>query len=147
MQMWPWREATSVAQAGPDPAAAARKEGLIRALVGLAIGTLIFFFWHKTVAYIAFGIAGFTLLASLISPLGLYAAISRGIEKFAGWVGQAIAWILLPILFFLFIMPFGLLWRTGRRDKMERFMEPEKPSYWASRGDADRDPSFYERQF
>ena len=111
------------------------------------VGTLIFLFWHKTLAFVVWGIAGFTMLSALLSPTGVYRWIQRGVGFLVLAVGWLMSWILLPIFFFGFCFVFGLLARRGKKDRMERWFEDGKVSYWKTRNDPNRDHKFYERQF
>jgi hypothetical protein len=129
------------------PAALARREGMIRGLVGGVIGTLIYFFWHGNLAVVVWSLAAFTFLAAALSPTGLYRKIQQVVEAIALGIGTLLTWVLLPLLFYGFCLPFGLLARRGMKDKLERWFDPRLPSYWKQRRDAERDASFYERQF
>lgn len=147
MVIWQWRESGRGRSGGPNRAAHARREGAIRALVGAVLGTGVFFLGHPTLATVVWSIAGFTLVAALVSPLGVYGWIQRGIGALAHGVGLLMSWLLLPIFFFGFCMVFGLLARRGRNDRLERWFDDGAPTYWKERKDAPRNPEFYERQF
>jgi hypothetical protein len=72
-------------------------------------------------------------LAALLSPLGLFAAIERLLAALGARIQRALTWLLLPMIFFLFFVPFRALFRRGRRDSMRRFYDPASPSYWQLR--------------
>jgi hypothetical protein len=78
-------------------------------------------------------IAGVIGLCALVSPLGLYAAIERSFAALGRWTGRALTWLLLPIAFYAFFVPFRALFRRGRRDSMRRYFDAESPSYWSLR--------------
>lgn len=148
--VWPWRAGHRTEAAGHElamPAALARREGMLRGVIGGVIGTLVFFFWHANLAWVVWGLAGFTFLAAAVSPTGLYRGIQRVVEAIATGIGVTLTWILLPLLFYGFCLPFGLLTRRGMKDKLERWFDQQSPSYWKTRRDPEREAVFYERQF
>jgi hypothetical protein len=53
--------------------------------------------------------------------------------------------VLLVPLFVLFFLPFGLLARRGRRDRLGRFFDPDAPTYWKRREPAAPTLADYER--
>lgn len=124
-----------------------RRQGVIQALVGGAVGTVIFFFWHPAIAYLAWSLSALTLVAALLSPEGAYAAIGRGIAWLSRGVGRVLGYVLLVPLFFLFFTLFGRLFRGGRKDRLERWFDRDTSSYWKPRPDGDRTLADYERQF
>ena len=62
-------------------------------------------------------------------------------------VGRFLTWILLSWIFYGFFLPFGALFRRGRRDSMKRFYEPEALSYWSSCEPREAGLDFYKRQY
>lgn len=128
-------------------AARARRHGAIQGLVAAGIGLAIFLFWHRTVALVVWGIAGLVLVLALASPLGAYAVLRRGLERFGFWVGRVLAVLLLTPVFFVFFALFGLFARRGRRDHLERWLEPGAESYWKRREREPRELRHYRRQF
>jgi hypothetical protein len=98
-------------------------------------------------AYVAWGISALILLLALISPAGAYAALGRGLEAFGRLVGRVLAVVLLTPVFFLFFTLFGRLFRTGRRDRLERWFDAAAPSYWHRRDDPPRSAASYEKAF
>ena len=120
-------------------ATAARKKALMHAAGAASAGGLLFVvFAQRAVAYVAWGLGGFTLLLALISPLGAYAALQRGLEALGRLVGRLMAWLLLAPVFYLFVTPFGLLRRRGARDTLKRRLEPGAASYWRERPEDER---------
>ena len=61
--------------------------------------------------------AAFIFLESILRALGTK-------------VGEAVTWLCLAPVFYLFFLPFGLLFRRGRRDAMQRLLEPNATTYW-----------------
>lgn len=146
--IWSWKKSErNPGGSARRVAAHARREGVIRAVVGALIGTLIFLFWHRTVAWVVWGIASVTFLAALASPTGAYRWIQTAVSHLAQWIGSFLSWLLLPVFFYVFCLPFGLLARRGRKDRLERWFDSSLPSYWKRRNDPERTASFYERQF
>jgi len=111
------------------------------------MGALFFGFDAVRLAAVAWGLAGVVLLAALLSPSGMYAAIGRALALLGHGIGRALAVLLLTPVFFLFFLPFGRLLRRGRRDRLERGKERSLPSYWHRRDDRPRTKSSYEKAF
>jgi hypothetical protein len=91
--------------------------------------------------------AGLVLcLCRLIPPL--FRAIYRVWLNFSVILGYFISRILLTIIFFVVIMPTGLLMRLFGKDPMDRKLDPAASSYWQKR-EPQEDASIarYERQF
>ena len=112
--------------------------------VGVVIGPLLFLFVHETLGFIVFFFTGLTLVLGLLSPLSGYAAFEKAVGGVAWLLGTIAGWITLIPLYFLFFLPFGLLLRRGRRDRLARRFPGNLESYWCEK-DAEK-PS-YERQF
>ena len=129
--MWSWeRESAAPEDKAPKWA---RLRGTLRALVAGAVGGVVFVFWSRTVGSVALGIATFVLLSALVSPNGLYDGIERLFVALGQATGRALAWLLLVPVFVVFFVPFGVLLRRGRRDRMQRFFDPDADSYWEPR--------------
>ena len=135
--IWRWQERASQSKQPPAMGRSLRASGLVRAAIGIAIGAAFFFLWSKVVAYIAFAVAGSTGMCALVSPNGAYAAIERAMGRFAGLVGQVMTVLLMTPLFYLFFLPFGLMFRRGKRDSMKRFYDSSVETYWTERNDDD----------
>jgi hypothetical protein len=86
-----------------------------------------------------------TALLAVASPRGGYAALQRGVAALGAWLGAAVRWILMPIVFYGLFLPFGLVRRlTGKaRGAMPRRPDPALGTYWKS----SPAPKSYERQF
>ena len=145
--IWDWRGEQEQRAPAESRRGRIRLRGALQALAAAAVGTLVLLFLSRIVATVVFTIAGLIFVASLLSPTGLYAAIERGFQALGRLTGRAMTWILMPLMFYLFFLPFGLLFRRGRRDPMKRFYESEASTYWSSRdqgrtGSAARDKQF-----
>lgn len=126
--IWNWR-----VESEPQPSnesTSNRLRGSLQALAGGVVGTGIFFFVSDRFAYFIWGVAAVILLSALFSPGGLYALIDRTFLSLGNLLGQALTWILLPLVFYGFFVPFGRLLRRGSRDSMKRFYELEADTYW-----------------
>jgi hypothetical protein len=147
--VWRWREASSAfaAAARRDRRRALRWQGVLRALIGAAVGGVLFYFGAGILARVAWAGTGLVLLAALASPEGIYSAIGRGLARLGHGMGRLLAILLLTPIFGLFFVPFGRLLRAGRRDRLERWFDKSAATYWHRRSDASRTKASYERAF
>jgi len=129
--VWRW-QSSGRAAARPD-ARPLRLRGALQAGAGLAVAAGLAWWGSRTPAAIVGGIACAIGLAALASPFGVFAAIERAFATLGRWVGQALSWIVLPVIFYLFFAPFSALFRRGRRDSMKRHFDAGAVSYWTSR--------------
>ena len=130
--MWNWQEKPDNRDA--DKTSVLRKKGMMQGGVGLVIAGIFFFVlkW-QIMAYVVTTIASITLLTALASPTGAYAAIERALTKFAAAVGVAVGWLVMMPIFLGFFVPFGLLFRRGKKDSMKRLFSPDEKTYWKER--------------
>jgi hypothetical protein len=141
--VWDWRRG----EQPPDPrpgTASRRKRAAVQALVGAAVGGLVYL-RSPTMAMVVWALAAAGLLLALLSPDRGHAALERALAWFGRAVGRGLAVVLLVPLFVLFFLPFGLLARRGRRDRLERFFDPEAATYWKRREPAAPTLADYER--
>jgi hypothetical protein len=54
-------------------------------------------------------------------------------DVFGSLVGTAVAWLLLAPVFYLFFLPFRVLARRGKNDRLQRRFVPDAKSYWTKR--------------
>lgn len=144
--IWDWRRSQSRQRSGEERKRA-RIRGAVQAVVGLALGTVIFLFWSRGLAGVVWAIAGLTLAAALFSPDRAYARITWLIGFVATGIGVGMSWLLLTPLYYLFFAPFGLLFRRGAADRLERRFDRSAPTYWKRRAVESPSPADYERQF
>lgn len=132
VSVWPaWRPA-----APPEAAALAasrerrrlRVQGAVRAAVGLLAAALLAL-WKPVFAVVVAAIALVLLLVALAAP-GAYARIAAGLERFGHWVGTALTWLLMPLLFVLLFLPVGLALRAAGKLRVTFGPEPGRASYW-----------------
>ncbi len=119
---------------------------LLFLLFPVAIGKYLVF-WKGSEAGWYWVAAGIVLcLLRLIPPL--FRGIYKGWFVFAVILGYFVSRILMTIIFFLLILPTGLIMRLLGKDPMERKWDPDAPSYWAPK-EQEQDTSIerYERQF
>lgn len=131
--------------APPAPQPPALMAGLLRALVGGAIGAAMLLAGWLVLACVSFAISGLVLLALLLSPRRGYPLIDRAFRGLGVALGALLNVLLLGLVFVVIFVPFGLLLRRGRRDRLQRRFRPGVPSYWRTHV-AEEDPAAYERQ-
>ena len=127
--VWRWKERSGSKSSGQSPSRA-RLMGCIQGGVGVGLATAIYLLWSQTIGMVVFSISTIVLFSALVSPLGLYRIIQGIFETLGTHTGRALTWLALVPLFYLFFLPFGLVFRSGRRDRMKRFFEPDEESYW-----------------
>ncbi|WP_437963548.1 hypothetical protein WMF04_27905 [Sorangium sp. So ce260] len=124
--------AESTAHSEPARGSRLRRQGVVRSLLALTVAVVAHLLHWQVVSWVAGAVGGITLFAALVSPAGLYAGIERGLEKFAGVVGEVVTWLVMVPVFYLVFLPFGLAARRGKKDPLKRFYEREAPSYWSA---------------
>ena len=125
--------------------AQARKSAVAVGVVLLVIAG--FNFWQgRPAVYYPFGLIGLSLL--VISRV--WDAGARGFHhywmKFAGVLGYVNARILLSLMFYLVITPYGLISRLVRRNPLRR-RGPAQESYWIPRKTLKQEQQQFERLF
>lgn len=110
-----------------------RTRGVLQGLGAAIVGALVLLYWSRWVALVILTTACVLFFSALISPTVLYAAV----ERFFLWLGRvtgtALTWVLLPAIFFLVFLPYGLAFRRGGNDRMTPLPDPDAPSYWETR--------------
>lgn len=149
---WPaWRAAAPVDAAAE---AASRRRGLrrgafVRAAIGLAIAALLAL-WKPLFGAVVAAIALVLLAVALAAP-GAYARLAGGLERFGVWVGRAMTWLLMPLLFYLLFLPVGWALRTAGKLRITRGADPSRATYWDTpepgQGWGGRGAESYRRQF
>jgi hypothetical protein len=129
LAIWNWRDPQPHGPP-PPPASRERVRGSFQAAIVAAIAGLLLLLGVRIVASVMLGAAAIVLLAALASPRGLYAVLDRMAQAIGSRIGRALTWLLLVPLFYLFFLPFGLLFRRGRRDRLRRYFDAEAPTYW-----------------
>ncbi len=129
--IWNWQEGDRPDAEGPPHGS--RLRGVLQASIGASVGAGVFWFVSQTFGTVIFVIAATIAFAALVSPSGLYALIERAFAALGRGIARLLTWVLLPGIFYLFFVPFGLLFRRGQRDSMKRFFDPSADSYWSDR--------------
>ena len=142
--IWPWRDGS---QKPPHDIGGVRKRAVVQALIALAIAGALLWFDHVFLAGLTVAVSSVGLVAALISPLGAYATVERGLQMFARGVATVVGWLVLVPLFYLFFLPFALLFRRGASDPMRRFYQRSATSYWTDREPVSERQAARRRQF
>jgi hypothetical protein len=127
--IWSWRERAPA----PDPARGARLRGSLQALATATAASAVMWLGSRGIAQAMFAFAALVLLAALLSPGGLYAGLQRLFAATGQRIGRILTVALLVPLFYAFFVPFGLLRRRGRRDRLARRFDAGAATYWESR--------------
>lgn len=114
-------------------------------LFGL-IGSYYLFWKGSSSGYVWIGAGVFLCLCRLVPPL--FRRIFRWWIGLAITLGYIVSRVLLTLLFYLVVLPTGLLMRLFGKDPMERKRDPATQSYWIKReSDVNTPLERYERQF
>lgn len=129
-----------------DPAAELRRLRNFGFLVG---GLLVLLSWPLgrkgfAVAPYFLAVGGLGLLAALVRPSALE-PFERYWMKFAKALGRINTAVILTLLYYLVLTPYGLLVRLFTGDPVDRDFEKDARSYWKRREPVER--ISYERQF
>lgn len=144
--VWQWRTTADPGTVA-SRARQARTRGLVQGAIGLAAASAVYLLWKTPFAWVIAGIAATIALLALASPLGAYAAVERGLATFGRWVGTAVTWILMPLLYWLLFLPVGLLLRARRRLRVTRGFDRGLPTYLQPTAKRRDGVAPYERQF
>jgi hypothetical protein len=140
--MWRWRDPAPSVASGPS-----RSHGLVRSAIGLTAAGVLYAIGWRTVAMVAAGIALATGLLAFASPDRGYRMLASGLDRFARAVGVVLTWLVMVPIFFLWFLPFGVLFRRGRADPMKRAWDRAAASYWQPRADDMTAPARHERPY
>ena len=128
-----------------------RKFGLLLGII-LAVFCAIVFYKHRSEVEIPISVFVFGILSifSFITAL-LYPKALKPINTVMIFIGMIIGWIMtrviLTILFFVVILPIGLVLRISGHDSMNRKPDAKLQSYWLEKKETDLLPERYERLF
>jgi len=128
--IWRWRE-----RAGREGERTAqlRRHGIVRGAIAVGAGGILLWLERPMMAGLALALGLVTLGLAIASPGVGYARMERVVDRIAAGVGAVVALLLLAPVFFLFFVPFRLMARRGRRDRLMRELERERASYWIRR--------------
>ena len=147
-------EAARLVWTGDDPPDArgpeirrARRQALLRGGISLALAALLFLVGWRIVGAIALALGTLTLLAGFLSPQGLHRHLDRLFLGLVALIGRLMTWLVLTPVYLLVFLPYGALFRRGRRDRLLRWYEPEASTYWKEREPASDRAHRHSRQF
>lgn len=147
---WDWRaggdDSSKVRAEEARKNAAARKRGLIGGAVGLAIAVAVYYFVRPGLAYVIAGVAIVLSLIAVASP-PVYRKISGLLDRFAHFVGMAVTWVLMTILYYLLFFPVGLLLRARGKLAITRHPDRRAATYWTSTEGKPWTAESYRKQF
>ncbi len=127
--VWNWRAAD--AGGARKEAAAARRQGAIGGAVGLAAAAALGLLLHRTgLAVAVAAVAVAVALLALAAPLTLYRRLRGALDRLGSWVGAAVTWLLMTVLFYLLFLPVGLILRATGKLAFTRFADPALETYW-----------------
>lgn len=115
----------------PKPKAAAHAGvlgTLARTAIGGAAGLALFLLGHRTIAIVAWAVAGVVGVASLASPAARD-AIARGLAWVGRAAGSAVGAVLLTLVYFLVLTPARIVKRLSGHDDL-RLRDERLPSYY-----------------
>jgi hypothetical protein len=148
--VWNWRPAD---EAGVEAdrarrAAAARRQGMIGGAAGLAVAAALAWLLHRPgLAAVVAAVSLLVALLALAAPLTLYRRLRGGMEQLGRWVGTAVTWLLMTLLFYLLFLPVGLAMRAAGKLGFVRFAAPAGASYWAATDGREKTLDSYRKQF
>jgi hypothetical protein len=148
--VWDWRGGENLNALSAHEAASIRRHGLIGAAIGLTVAAVVFFLLKRPVpAAVIAAVALLLSLPSLVAPLTAGRAVGRALDRFAYWVGTAVTWVLMTLLYYLLFLPAGLILRARGKLAITRGFDPRRPSYWTSVEERERarTAESYRRQF
>ncbi|MDG2089384.1 MAG: hypothetical protein P8J68_11665 [Arenicellaceae bacterium] len=143
--IWNWQDNQLTTSAPSE--SALRLKGCLQGIATGAVSALFFSFGLIGMSYIAAGFGALLFVTALLSPSGAFAVINRGSEKLGYWLGSAMKWMILPLIYYAFFVPFGKLFRPGRRDVLKRYYEPDADTYWSTVDASKQEPDSRRRQF
>ena len=117
-----------------DRAGKVRRSAGVRWVFGLGVAALAYFVFERPIlAAVIASISSLVFVLAIVSPLGGHAVVDGLFARLAKLVGAVLSYVLLAPVFYLFITPFGLLARRGRRDTLKRQFDAQSDSYWQPR--------------
>lgn len=123
-----------------------RSFGLVFAGFFTLLALLGIYFGHNDRWPIWLGLAVAFAVVAFAAPRVL-APLNRLWTKFGLLLHKVISPIILAVIFFLCIMPIGLLMRMFGKDPLRLRMEPETKSYWILREPPGPEPESFKNQF
>lgn len=114
--------------------------------IGCAIGAYVLFWKGSSNGY--FWAAGGAALGACRAVPPLFRRIYRFWVGFSIVLGYFVSRMLLTIIFFIVVLPTGIIMRMAGKDPMERKRDPEAATYWNQKEpEAETGIERYEKQF
>jgi hypothetical protein len=110
------------------------------------VGAWLFWRRHLPVPALCVSALGPMLVAAAAARPRFVLAVREGWLKAAGYVGKFNTFVILTLLYFVAVVPIGLIGRLFGRDRLGLRRPKSSASYWHAR-DVQRDPSHFERPF
>lgn len=123
-----------------------RAFGLIFSVIFLVIATFPLLRSGDDVRLWALMVSGGLLAISLIVP-GILTPLNRLWAAFGMLMHKITNPLLMGLVFFLTVLPTGIMLRLLRKDPMRQKREPLAESYWISREQNSITPQFFDQQF
>ncbi len=134
------------AKAPPKTTKELRKFGLAVGGTLCVLGAISFWRGHTYPPLVLWTIGAPLFLCGLVVP-GILGPVERGWMKLAGVLGYVNTRIILTIVYYLVILPIGVLMRTLKGDPLDRGVGDGRPSNWVKRETQPVDPARYHMQF
>ncbi|MFC1807394.1 hypothetical protein ACFL0T_03385 [Candidatus Omnitrophota bacterium] len=116
-----------------------RKSGIIAAIIFTLVGTLHLYRGHAGFSAIAYILSIFFFTMTRFFP--------HTFKKITETIGAVLTGLALSIVFFLVIMPIGLIRRLFGKQSLEKEIERSRKSYWVKKAVSEEDSSQYQKQF
>jgi hypothetical protein len=146
--VWNWRPAAAGAGDDRSAAAAARRQGAIGGAVGLAVAATLAWLLHRPGLAAVVAVLSLTVaLLALAAPLTLYRHLRGALDRLGHWVGTAVTWLLMTLLFYLLFLPVGLILRAMDKLDFTRFADAGVNSYWTATEGRVHSAESYRKQF
>jgi hypothetical protein len=129
----------------PASRPALRRFGLTVGGVFLLLGCVSWWRAHEVAPRVLWGLGAPLVSLGLVAP-GLLGPVERAWMAMAEVLGRVNARIILTVLFFVVMTPFGVL-RRWRTDPLDRRMHDGRTSNWIRRERKPVDPARYRQQF
>lgn len=115
-----------------------RSFGMVAAIASVLIAILLYVLKGLAIKWcIIFIAAGLLCLICSVFSAGLTRWIYRGLILLTFPIGMVVSFALLVALYYLLIMPVGLLFRLAGRDPLHRKFDSTAKSYWFAHHPAD----------
>lgn len=143
---WDWRRAGGNEDTAKKLDAATRRRGLIGGAVGLAIAVAAYLWWRPNVAYVIAGVSLTLTLLAFAAP-AVYRRVTGLLDRFAHFVGMAVTWVFMTLIYYVLFLPVGFLLRAQKKLAITDHPDPRQASYWSSTEGKPWTAESYRKQF